>query len=98
MVVQGLGALLKLVQLLEDLEQQQGQNRGQSQGLEDLLISQVREPVRKAKKAKKRVSAYHRKYGQAFKKIAPRFKKKNGSWMKDGFKRTSAAARKVAKK
>ena len=95
MVVQGLGALLKLLQLLDDLEDAKAQNRGQSQGLEDLINSQVREPTRKAKK---KVSSYHRKYGKAFKKLAPRYKKKNGSWMKDGFKRAAAAARKEAKK
>lgn len=41
---------------------------------------------------------YHERYGKAFKKLASKFKKKNGSWKKDGFKRCGAAARKEAKK
>jgi len=52
------------------------------------------------KKASKKMSkdGYHAKYGRAFKRLAPKYKKKNGSWKKDGFKRCGAAARKVAKK
>jgi len=50
------------------------------------------------KKASRKVSDYHKKYGRAFKRLASRFKKKNGSWKKDGFKRCAAAARKEAKK
>ena len=47
---------------------------------------------------KKRVSKYHKKYGRAFKKLAPKYKKKNGSWKKNGFKRCAAAARRECKK
>jgi len=47
---------------------------------------------------KKRVSAYHKKYGREFKKLAPSYKKKNGSWKKNGFKRCAAAARRKCKK
>ena len=36
-------------------------------------------------------------YSKAFRKVAPRFKKKNGGWKKDGFKRAGAAARKSMK-
>jgi len=43
-------------------------------------------------------TGYHAKYGRAFKRLAPKYKKKNGSWKKDGFKRCGAAARKAAKK
>tara|TARA_R100001163_G_C5057370_1_gene193874 strand:+ start:519 stop:878 length:360 start_codon:yes stop_codon:yes gene_type:complete len=46
---------------------------------------------------KKRVSKYHKKYGRAFKKLAPKYKKKNGSWKKNGFKRCAAAARRQCK-
>ena len=46
---------------------------------------------------KKRVSKYHKKYGRAFKKLAPKYKKKNGSWKKNGFKRCAAAARRACK-
>jgi hypothetical protein len=51
-----------------------------------------------APKKKRAPSAYNKRYGKAFKSVAPRFKKKNGQWMKDGFKRAGAAARKVAKR
>jgi hypothetical protein len=63
--------------------------------------SPVRKAERKVKKTVKRKlssSGYHAKYGRAFKKLASKFKKKNGSWKKDGFKRCAAAARKEAKK
>lgn len=55
-------------------------------------------PVPPAPKKKRRATAYSKRYGKAFKRLAPKFKKKNGSWKKDGFKRCAAAARKVAKK
>ena len=51
-----------------------------------------------APKKKRSPSAYNIRYGKAFKRLAPKFKKKNGQWKKDGFKRAGAAARKVAKK
>ena len=51
-----------------------------------------------APKKKRAPSAYNKRYGKAFKSLAPKFKKKNGQWKKDGFKRAGAAARKVAKK
>ncbi len=55
------------------------------------------EPKPKAK-PKRKASAYSKRYGKAFKKLAPKYKKKNGQWKKDGFKRCGAAARKEAKK
>tara|TARA_Y100000004_G_scaffold77360_1_gene87019 strand:+ start:607 stop:852 length:246 start_codon:yes stop_codon:yes gene_type:complete len=51
-----------------------------------------------SKKKKRKVSAYQKKYGAAFKKLAPKYKTKSGKWKKDGFKRCAAAARRVAKK
>ncbi|MBT6684042.1 MAG: hypothetical protein HOB55_04185 [Euryarchaeota archaeon] len=98
MTVQGLGAVLKILKILEELETEKAQNRGQSQGAEDLiniLSSKVPKPI---KKSRKKVSSYHRKYSAEFKKLAPKFKKKNGSWKKDGFKRCAAAARKKARR
>ena len=49
-------------------------------------------------KKKRKVSTYQRKYGAAFKKLAPKYKTKAGKWKKDGFKRCAAAARRMAKK
>ena len=39
------------------------------------------------KKTKRVASKSQKKYGLSFKRLAPKFKKKNGSWKKDGFKR-----------
>ena len=50
------------------------------------------------KKKKRKASAYNKRYSRAFKRLAPKFKKKNGSWKKDGFARCAKAARKEAKK
>ena len=49
-------------------------------------------------KKKRKVSAYQKRYGAAFKKLAPKYKTKAGKWKKDGFKRCAAAARREAKK
>jgi len=61
-------------------------------------VSITRESSSPAPKKKRAPSAYNIRYGKAFKSLAPKFKKKNGQWKKDGFKRAGAAARKVAKK
>lgn len=51
-----------------------------------------------AAKPKRRVSAYQRRYKAAFKKIAPKYKLKNGRWRKGGFKAAVRQAHKMAKK
>ena len=51
----------------------------------------------KAKKGRK-VSAYSRAYGRAFKRIQSKHKKKNGSWKAGGFKRAQKEAHKLARK
>ena len=55
-------------------------------------------PVPKATKTKRKASAYSKRYGQMFRRVAPKYKLKNGSWAKDGFKRAQKAAHKLAKK
>tara|TARA_R100000963_G_C4625561_1_gene91895 strand:+ start:362 stop:607 length:246 start_codon:yes stop_codon:yes gene_type:complete len=50
-----------------------------------------------AKKAKRKVSNYSKRYGKAFKSIQNEFKKKDGCWKQGGFKRCAAKARKMAK-
>ena len=57
-----------------------------------------RKTATKAPQKKRAASAYSKRYGRAFKKLAPKYKKKNGQWKKDGFKRCAAAARREAKK
>ena len=49
----------------------------------------------KAKKGRK-MSAYNRKYKAAFKRAAKKYKKKNGQWKQDGFKKAVKAAHKEA--
>ena len=49
-------------------------------------------------KTKRKASAYSKRYGAAFRKVAGRFKKKNGSWKANGFKNAQKAAHKLAKK
>ena len=61
---------------------------------EDQAMQQKKIKVKKERRA----SAYNKRYGRAFKKLAPKYKKKNGQWKKDGFKRCGAAARKEAKR
>lgn len=51
-----------------------------------------------AKKTKRKASAYSRKYKAAFRRIAPTYKNKNGTWRKGGFKAAVKAAHKAVKK
>jgi hypothetical protein len=51
----------------------------------------------KAPKGRK-ASAYGRRYRSAFKRQAMKYRKQNGSWKKDGFKRAVKAAHKEARK
>lgn len=45
---------------------------------------------------KKRKTARQVAYGKAFKRIAPKYKLKNGKWKKDGFKRCVKEAHRIA--
>jgi len=59
----------------------------------------VRSGTRAAKKTvKRKASAYSKKYARAFKKVAGKYKKKNGGWKAGGFKSAQQAAHKLAKK
>jgi hypothetical protein len=49
------------------------------------------------KPVKRKASAYSKRFGKAFKKVAKDYKKKNGEWMKNGFKMAVRAAHKLAK-
>jgi hypothetical protein len=55
-------------------------------------------PMVEKPKAKRKVSAYSKRYGQMFRRVAPKYKLKNGSWAKNGFKRAQKEAHKLAKK
>jgi len=47
--------------------------------------------------SKKRSSAYSRRYKANFRKIAPRYKLKNGNWKKNGFKSAVKLAHTMSK-
>ena len=50
------------------------------------------------KKRPRKRSAYNKRYAAAFKKVQKKFKKKNGGWMKDGFKRAQREAHRIARR
>jgi len=47
---------------------------------------------------KRKATAYARRYGKAFKKVASKYKLKSGSWMKNGFARAQKEAHRIAKR
>ncbi len=55
---------------------------------------QMKRAVKKSRKA----SAYSKRYGAAFKRLAKKNKKKNGGWKQGGFARTQKAAHRAAKR
>jgi len=61
-------------------------------------ITSERGDSRPSPKPKRKASAYSKRYGAAFRKLSPKYKLKNGSWGKDGFKRCQKAAHKLARK
>ena len=76
-------------------------DRGMNPSLAMAIGTEVGERVEQAApivatKAKKKVSAYNRKYKAAFKKVAPRYKLKSGKWKAGGFKRAVKEAHKIA--
>jgi len=46
---------------------------------------------------KRKASAYSKRFGKAFKKVAPSFKLKNGKWKVNGFRSAVRAGHKLAK-
>jgi hypothetical protein len=48
-----------------------------------------------AEKKPRKASAYSKRYGKAFKKLSPDFKKMNGEWKKNGFRSAVRAAHKL---
>lgn len=54
--------------------------------------------VSSGKKVVRKASAYSKRYGAAFKKVAKKYKKKNGSWKANGFKNAQKAAHKLARR
>ena len=56
----------------------------------------VLDAVASPAKAKRKISAYNRRYKAAFKKVSPSYKLKNGTWKKNGFRSAVRAAHKMA--
>lgn len=50
------------------------------------------------KRVRKKTSAYSRKYKASFRKVAPKYKLKNGKWKAGGFRTAVRAAHRLAKK
>ena len=76
-------------------------DRGMSPSLAMSIGTEVGERVETAApmvatKAKRKVSAYNRRYKTGFKKIAPRYKLKSGKWKAGGFRRAVKEAHKIA--
>ena len=68
-----------------------------------MALDQIAQPTQeriamKAVKTKRKASAYSKRYGRAFKKVAKDYLKKNGSWKTNGFRNAQKAAHKLAKK
>jgi hypothetical protein len=47
---------------------------------------------------KRKASAYSKEYKRAFKRVSKLYRKKDGSWKKDGFKRAVKAAHRESRK
>jgi len=54
--------------------------------------------ARKPRKAKRRPSKANTRYSRCFKKLKPKYMKKNGGWKKDGFARCVRASHKCARR
>ena len=64
----------------------------------DNLTEKVERTLANPEKAKRKVSAYAKKYKKEFKKIASKYKTKSGKWKTGGFKKAVKAAHKAVKK
>ena len=60
-------------------------------------FGKARVNVPETHKQKRKPTARNKAYSKAFKAVAPEFKKKNGSWKKDGFKNCSKKANGMCK-
>jgi len=85
-------------------EYDRGYLAGYAAGVANLHGKSATEPINlgkpptKAKKTKRKASAYSMKYAKAFKQVQGKYKLKSGKWAKDGFKRAQKAAHAKAKR
>jgi hypothetical protein len=61
-------------------------------------ISQDMGESRPSPKKKRKASAYNKRYSAAFRRLETKYKLKNGSWAKNGYKRCVKAAHAIARK
>jgi len=64
----------------------------------DLIDRMAEIRAGKSVSKRKRKTPKQAAYSRAFKKLAPKYKKKSGGWKKNGFKNCASAARKEAKR
>lgn len=64
---------------------------------DSLVRGNAARSAKNPRKTKRQPSAYQKRYGREFKKLAPKYKKKSGGWKKNGFRLCAAAARRAAK-
>jgi len=83
-----------------DVMQEALESRGIAPELARELAKRACKPsvAKTVRAAKRKTSAYARKYKKAFAKVSKKFKLKNGSWRKGGFDRAVKEAHKLAKK
>tara|TARA_Y100000004_G_C8837578_1_gene379024 strand:- start:360 stop:632 length:273 start_codon:yes stop_codon:yes gene_type:complete len=82
--------------ILEPVQRATGLPEGTVQGfVEGTSVGAVE--AGKAPKGKKK-TAYQRAYKRAFKRVSNKYKKKDGTWRKGGFKAAVREAHKVARK
>lgn len=67
-------------------------------GLEDIEAIKRLLDSPPARKAKRKASAYSKRYGKNFKKCMNKHKKKNGQWKKGGYKRCVREAHRMSRK
>jgi len=60
------------------------------------IVAAAESKVKKV--VKRKATAYARRYGRAFKKVAHKYKTKSGAWMKNGFARAQKEAHRIAKR
>jgi len=58
----------------------------------------VQKTVQATTKGTRKASAYSIRYGKAFKRVAKKYKKKGGGWVKGGFAKAQKAAHRMAKR
>lgn len=64
----------------------------------DKISQKVEDVLSNPKKAKRKVSAYSKKYKKAFDQVKDDFMTKSGKWKKGGFRKAVKAAHKAVKK